>query len=119
MAKKILIADDSMFQRKFYADVVESMSYHYELVKNGREALEALDAGLYDLLILDLLMPEVDGIEVLKSLRDKQSSVPILVISANIQESIKNQCNELGAAGFINKPAKKDKVIEQIQAILR
>lgn len=82
--------------------------------KNGREALEKVAVNKPDCILLDLLMPEVDGFEVLKSLRAQKSDVPVIVVSADIQESAQKQCLDLGAKIFLNKPVKEQPLGNQL-----
>ncbi len=99
-----------------------------EILKaDGYEMMEAGDglSGLHlactrepDCIILDLIMPEVDGLKVLKTLRDKGSGIPVVVVSADIQVSVQKQCLELGAAALISKPPKKRDILNAVREVL-
>lgn len=115
---KILIADDSMFQRKLMKDAVVEMGHEYIEAKNGQEALDLINDQNPDCLMLDLLMPVMDGIQLLEELKKVDSPLPRIVLSADIQESTISKCLELGALKFLNKPFKKDEFIASINLAL-
>ncbi len=104
MIKKILIVDDSKFQRNQLLKVLVAANYEVDQAGNGQEALEKMQSQVYDLLISDLLMPELDGIGLLKKLQALQNKTPVVVITADIQEPVKLECMSLGAKAFFNKP---------------
>ncbi|WP_421910156.1 response regulator [Methanolacinia petrolearia] len=86
--------------------------------KGGVEGIELAIEKKPDLIILDLLMPEFDGFEVLKELKRKSVDIPVLIASADIQDTSHDLCMELGAADFINKPINHDKLTTAINRIL-
>ena len=71
-----------------------------------------------DCIILDLLMPELDGFGVLEALKQKGSKIPVIVLSADIQDSVREQCLGLGAAMMLQKPAKAPKILEALDQVL-
>lgn len=112
----ILVVEDSSFQRKAIISLLESKGYEVYGAKNGLEALDQLDNINPDLIMTDLLMPEVDGLELMK--RTQSKNIPFLVFTADIQKSVKDECISLGAKAFVNKPLDKDKLGEVIDHIL-
>ncbi len=101
---KVLIADDSMFQRSTLTKAVKSLGYEVIAAKNGRECLDAVAEHAPDVVLLDLNMPVLNGFEVLEALQTQESTVPVVVISADIQESSKERCRNLGARDILSKP---------------
>lgn len=108
MSFSILVCDDSTVARKqvirclntcLEADIFQAI--------NGKDALEQLRNKHFDLLCLDLTMPEVDGVEVLKVIKAEKIECFVLVISADIQHQMKLRVAQLGAMDFINKPISK------------
>ena len=114
----ILIVDDSSTMRKAIAKVVKAEGYNTLEAADGREGLEIAATHAPDCILLDLIMPEVDGLEVLKALRERGSKIPVVVLTADIQEIVRKECLELGATAFINKPLIGNKLLDTIQKAL-
>ncbi|WP_247928344.1 response regulator YycF [Streptococcus mitis] len=116
--KKILIVDDE----KPISDIIKfNMTKEgYEVVTafNGREALEKYEAEQPDIIILDLMLPEIDGLEVAKTIR-KSSSVPIIMLSAKDSEFDKVIGLELGADDYVTKPFSNRELQARVKALLR
>tara|TARA_B100001059_G_scaffold26661_1_gene21461 strand:- start:6 stop:374 length:369 start_codon:yes stop_codon:yes gene_type:complete len=104
----ILVCDDSTVARKQVVRCLnECIDADIQQAKNGKEALEHLHHGQFDLLCLDLTMPEVDGIEVLEQVKANKIETYVLVISADIQQKMRERVAQLGAIDFIHKPINK------------
>ena len=116
--KKILIVDDE----KPISDIIKfnMVKEGYEVVTafNGREALEMFEAERPDILILDLMLPELDGLEVARTIR-KTSNVPIIVLSAKDSEFDKVIGLEIGADDYMTKPFSNRELQARVKAILR
>ncbi len=115
---KVMIADDSRLQRQMVGDILKSQGYEVVEAVDGKDAIEKLGNELPDCLVLDLLMPEVDGFEVLESIRDDELNVPVVVFSADIQDTTKERCFALGARSFVNKPIKGDELLIEVGKVL-
>ena len=101
----ILIADDSVTNRKFLARQVEAQNYQVSTAANGKQAIQMIQTGSYDLILLDIVMPEVDGYEVLKWIRDSPwQHIPTIMISAVDQIDSLVKCIEMGATDYLAKP---------------
>ncbi len=114
---RILITDDSLLQRRTLSAIVKDAGHDVETATNGREALEQIEAQAPDCLLLDMLMPEVDGVQVLESLHSKGLNFPVIVLTADIQDWLKDRCLELGARKFLNKPVKQEEIRATLQEI--
>jgi two-component system chemotaxis response regulator CheY len=113
MDKKILVADDSAFMRKVLINILNEAGYsNVTEAGDGKEALEKFNAESPDLVLLDIIMPEMDGIEVVKQIGKKTK---VLIISAVGQEGVIEEAKKYGAVGFIVKPFDNDKVVEEIR----
>jgi len=115
---KVLVADDSAFQRKILSDMMISLGYEVIEAASGQEVLDALSKDSFDCVCLDLLMPEMTGVVVLETLQGQPEMPPIIVISADIQDKRKAQCMALGASAFINKSIKRDELAEHLKKII-
>ena len=108
--KRILIVEDSGFQRKTIRKVLSELGYETLEAENGQLGLEAVDRENPDIIITDIAMPEMNGEEMVKALKDKGCSIPIIVLSSDIQPSTKETFLSLGARDFLSKPIDKDQM---------
>jgi CheY-like chemotaxis protein len=115
---RVLITDDSLLQRKTLSAIVVEAGHEVETACNGQEALEKIQANLPDCLLLDMLMPIMDGVQVLEQLESQGLKLPVIVLTADVQEWLKTRCLELGATTFLNKPIKQAQLQEALQQIL-
>lgn len=113
----ILIADDSMFQRFMHAKVAKTLGYDTMEAKDGNECLELARSARPDVMLLDLNMPGLGGMDVLKAVRDEGLSIQVLVITADIQDTTRQRCEELGVAGFVTKPVDETQLKEALAAL--
>ncbi len=116
---KVLIVDDSMFSRSMIKKVVKKVGHESIEAGNGREGLEKIIDEKPDIVFTDLLMPEMDGIGLLESLKEKNLGIPVVVVSANVQDTVRQQCLELGATEFFNKPPDKEKLQKYLEGYLK
>ena len=116
---KVLIIEDSSFMRKAIARMIKAEGYEILEATNGKEGLEKAVSDSPDCITLDLIMPEMEGIEVLESLRKKGLNIPVIVITADIQDDTHKQCLELGATIVINKPPKGEDLRPVIRKVLQ
>ncbi len=115
---KILLIDDSWLSRRAMVNMISQYGHEIIEAENGIEGLEKLKETDPDCIFLDLLMPEMDGYQVLAELNKKKIKTPVVVCSADIQETAKNECLQLGAIDFINKPPKDDDILQVLKKIL-
>mgnify|MGYP000356044989 CR=1 FL=1 len=116
--KRILIVDDSTFQRKMVTKMVTGAGYEAHTAQNGRECLESLEREWFDLVLLDLNMPEMDGLQVLEHMTDRELQVPMIVLTADIQDSTRKRCMGLGAAAVLHKPPKQAELVSEVERLL-
>ncbi len=113
----ILIVDDAAFSRRMIRKALQTDGYEILEATNGREGLEIACSHTPDLILTDLLMPDINGFELLQALQKQGLKIPTIIISADIQESSRKQGLELGAAGFINKPPKAEELRNTVQQV--
>ena len=113
---KILIADDSAFMRKVLMDILKEEGFsQFVECASGKECLEKIEVEHPDLTLLDIIMPETDGLEVLKKIGGKMS---VIVISAVGQDAMIADAKTNGAKGYLVKPFDRKQVIAEISKVL-
>lgn len=100
----VLVVDDTKFSRGRVLSALKSLDLKIEEAEDGAEALDHCLSDAPDLVITDLLMPHMNGMVFISELRARGIAVPIIVVSADIQESSRTACASLGVCAFINKP---------------
>lgn len=101
---EVLVVDDSWVARLGLTKMLKGLGHNPIEVENGNSALDQLSIRSFDLVFLDLLMPGLEGPEVLQILQSQGNKTPVIVLSADIQETTKKRCFDLGAKGFLKKP---------------
>lgn len=121
MAKTILIVDDSDSIREVVRFTLENEGYNVLVGVDGKDALKRLDGKTIDLVITDLHMPEMDGIELIKHIRamPEYERIPILFLTTESQTSKKMEAKDAGATGWIIKPFVPAKLISAINKVIR
>lgn len=119
MAKKILIVDDAVFMRMKLKDILEKNGYEVVAeAQNGQEAFEKYQETKPDLVTMDITMPEVDGLEALKMIREFDGQAKVLMCSAMGQQGMVMDAIRSGAIDFIVKPFDTDRVIKAVDKAL-
>ena len=113
MAKRILIVDDDEMVLIALNELLRPEGYEVHTVSRGAEALKKLDQNGYDLLMLDVIMPEMDGFELCKKIREKENyrETPIVFLTAKSQEEDRVQGIDAGANLFLSKPISPEKLL--------
>lgn len=114
---KILIVDDEAKIREVIKEYIEFSGYESDEAEDGKEAVEKCRDNNYDLIIMDIMMPKVDGITAIKEIK-KFSDTPILVLSARTEEYDRLLGFEVGADDYVAKPFSPSEVVARIKAIL-
>ncbi len=115
---RILIVDDDPAIRKFIRANLEARSYQVFLAADGEEGIKIIEAELPDLVLLDIMMPGVDGLEVCRRIRT-WSEIPIIILSAREGEMDKVKCLDCGADDYLTKPFSLAELLARIKAVLR
>lgn len=116
--KRVLVADDEKNMRWALKKALLNDGFIIDEAENGQDALNKFDANIYDLIILDIKMPEMNGIEVLKEIRNKDKDIPVIVITAYGTISSAIEAIKLGAADYIQKPFDIDELKHVIKKSL-
>lgn len=116
MSFPVLICDDSAIARKMVQrSLPANFASEIQLACNGQEAVQKLQETTFALLLLDLTMPIMDGVEVLQEIKKQCIEVFVIVISGDIQPEMKQRVEKLGALGFIEKPVDPPKLQSVLQ----
>ncbi len=115
----ILVVDDDNNIRMFLQAVLENAGYVVLTATNGRHALEVMDKEHIDLVVLDIMMPEMDGYEFTKTLREADNNLPILMVSAKQLPEDKHKGFIVGTDDYITKPIDDEEMLYRIKALLR
>lgn len=116
---KILIAEDDSELRQLFSHVLIKNGYSVTGVCNGKEALDALDKGYYDLIISDIMMPEMDGYELVSSLRTAGYSIPVIMITAKDAFDDMRMGFVSGTDDYMVKPVNVNEMVLRVGALLR
>lgn len=116
---KILVVEDDKNLRKLIVTCLEKSNYTVFETRNGQEALDLMDREFVDLIVTDIMMPEMDGYEMIKLLRDAKYEVPILIITAKDDFEDKRQGFDLGADDYMVKPINIDELILRVKSLLK
>lgn len=114
----ILIIDDAAFSRRMIRKFLQGDGYEILEAKNGQEGLEIVQKHQPNCVLVDLLMPEMNGYEFLQALQKEGLKVPTIIISADIQDGARHQSYNLGAVNFINTPPKENELRKAVQQVL-
>lgn len=119
MVQNILIVDDEVSIVTLLTYNIQQAGYETEVSFNGKDAIRKAMKRDFDLIILDLMLPEKDGLEVCKHLRDNKVHTPILMLTAKDNEQDKIRGLEMGADDYLTKPFSPQEVVARVNAILR
>lgn len=118
MSAKVLVVDDSGLARRSTRRALEGAGYAVIEAEDGMAALERYFVDKPDVVLLDLVMKGMYGLDVLAKLREMDAAARVIVISADIQTSSRELVSAGGASGFLNKPAKPEEIVAAVKAVL-
>jgi DNA-binding response OmpR family regulator len=116
---KILVVEDDRTVGQYVKRGLEEQRYHADLVADGLEGLRLASGGRYDLIVLDLRLPEMNGLEVLRTLRDRGNTTPVLVLTAQDAVDFKVQALRSGADDYVTKPFAFEELLARVEALGR
>ena len=116
---RILLAEDELSLARALVKIFEKNHYSADAVHNGIDALEYLETGNYDVAVLDVMMPGMDGISVLKELRSRGNNIPVLILTAKAEVDDKVYGLDSGANYYLTKPFETPELLASIRAITR
>jgi CheY-like chemotaxis protein len=110
----ILIAEDNLINQKVAQSIFKNIGYEIDIAKNGREAVERMEQGKYDVVFMDLLMPEMDGYQATRQIRKSGHTLPVIAMSADEDDLTRKAAFEAGMNDYVMKPAR----VENIKQLL-
>ena len=121
MSPKVLVVDDSMTMRKINSKILREIGVtDISEARNGLQAFEMAEKDTYDLILLDINMPIMDGIECLGKLKsnEKTQNIPVIIVTSEPKKEMAITTLESGASGYITKPIQKDELKSRVDSIL-
>jgi CheY-like chemotaxis protein len=112
---KILIAEDNVLNQKIIEILIKRMGWNYKMVADGVEAVEECLTGDYDVILMDIDMPQMNGWEATIEIRRKMLSIPIIALTAYSEESFRKKSFEAGMNYFLSKPYNKEEIYDTIR----
>ena len=119
MSGRVLIVDDSGFARRVLRRILEAEGFSVEEAVNGAEALEKYTSIKPDLVLLDMVMEGMQGLEVLGKLRKVDGNAKIVMATSDVQTSTREEAARGGALGFVNKPFQAEAVLEAVRGAVK
>ncbi|AFZ13077.1 response regulator receiver protein [Crinalium epipsammum PCC 9333] len=117
LSLKILLAEDNVINQKVASQMLKQLGLKADLATNGLEVLDALRHQQYDVVLMDVQMPEMDGIEATRQIRqewNQENSPWIIAVTANTIGGVREECLNVGMNDFISKPLNKDVLMEAL-----
>ncbi len=115
----ILLAEDNPVNQKLAVKLLEKQGHTVSVADNGRLALEAWRRGGHDLVLMDMMMPEMDGLEATRRIREEeQGHIPIIAMTANAMQGDRERCLDAGMDGYVSKPVKPEVLFQEIERVL-
>lgn len=119
---KVLVAEDGLANQKLALALLNRWGYQVSVANNGLEALQAYDRNDFDLILMDLQMPEMDGIAATQAIRGKEREtnrhIPIIAMTAHVMPGDRKRCLDSGMDGYVSKPVRRDELSEAIQLLI-
>ncbi len=112
--KKILVAEDNDSNFILMTYILKKY-YEFERAKNGKEAVDMVDGSTYDMVLMDIKMPVMDGLEATKAIKEKHPELPVIALTANAFDSDRQLALQAGCDDFLSKPVSSDLCIKVIR----
>jgi two-component system sensor histidine kinase/response regulator len=114
---RILIAEDNVINQQVIEYILQKLGYAPVMVANGREAVDATAAGDFDIVLMDLQMPDMDGLEATRLIRERHAGhQPVIIaLTANAMEGDEEECLQAGMNDYLGKPVKLEEVIDKLR----
>ena len=112
----ILVAEDNLINQQVILFILQKLGYEPTMVENGREALNAMSKDWYDIILMDLQMPEMDGLEATRAIRESSSRQPVIIaLTANTMQGDEEECLKAGMNDYIGKPVNLEELVGKLR----
>ena len=122
MNKKVLIAEDSSVIQNLAKKILQFQNFDITAVKNGKQVLDKLEKEAYDVIVMDINMPIMDGMQCAEQIRkrdDEKANTPIIVISGNARNYSQEDFDRIGINAYLQKPLNFDELVEKVHEYTR
>ena len=116
---RLLVAEDELYLAEALEEILKNNKYSVDVVHDGEAALDYALSGIYDAIILDVMMPKMDGFAVVRALRDKAMQTPVLMLTARAGVADKVQGLDSGADDYLTKPFSAEELLARLRALIR
>jgi CheY-like chemotaxis protein len=118
---RVLLVEDSLMNQKLAIAILRRAGHHVTIANNGRQALDIWQSEAFDLILMDIQMPEMDGLEATRAIRDEEQAggghIPIIAMTANAIKGDRERCLEAGMDGYLSKPIHIKELLETLESI--
>lgn len=120
VAKKVLVVEDNDLNRKLFCDLLRAHDFAPEPLSDGREALSTAQAQSPDLIIMDIQMPHVSGLDLIGALKqdEKLKAIPVMAVTAYAAKGDEERIRDAGAESYVSKPISVTKFIEEVRTLI-
>ena len=115
----ILVVEDEVRLAETLGEILKGQKYTCDLVFDGRDGLDYAESGIYDVILLDIMLPKMSGFDVVKELRKKKVSTPVILLTARDEVTDKVRGLDCGADDYLTKPFSTDELLARIRAVSR
>jgi signal transduction histidine kinase/CheY-like chemotaxis protein len=113
---RILVAEDNLINQQVILHILNKMGYQPELVENGQESVDAAGEKDFDIILMDMQMPEMDGLEATRAIRKTQGTQPVIIaLTANTMQGDQEECLQAGMDDYISKPVKLEELVGKLE----
>ncbi len=121
MGQKILVVEDNELNLKLFCDLLRAHGYEAEPVRDGREAVERTRAFAPELIVMDIQMPHISGLELIEQIKgdDELKRIPIMAVTAYAAKGDEERIRDAGAEGYVSKPISLLRFVDAVQTLLR
>ena len=121
MAKKILIVEDNIDIIEFVKELLQTLSYETVIATDGKQAVDRASEHLPDLILMDIVLPEMNGLDAARRIRQNPQcqSIPIIAMTARLLPKAREQCLQSGCTDYISKPFSPKQLLARIQKLLK